>query len=165
MNIASRTPEGEFNHCLICGHDFWLEVSRPPGDAACPNCGCLVWFRSDDEFDDLLAVETAHPRPLASRVNGELTSEDGGSIALSRAPLVIGRNKACDILVDSPKVSKVHCVLSFEDGYWVLRDLKSSNGTKVNGLKVSSTVLAPGDKLNIGKTKYTIPYVLPSGDT
>jgi hypothetical protein len=44
MPIASRTPEGSPNHCPLCGARFRLEPSQPPGDAPCPQCGCLVWF-------------------------------------------------------------------------------------------------------------------------
>ena len=44
MEPASRTPEGEPNHCPICGKDLQIEPSRPPGDAPCPHCGALLWF-------------------------------------------------------------------------------------------------------------------------
>jgi hypothetical protein len=44
MEPASRTPEGETNHCPVCGHEVRLEPSRPPGDAPCPCCGHLLWF-------------------------------------------------------------------------------------------------------------------------
>lgn len=44
MVISSRTPEGDPNHCPVCGHYLRLEPSRPPGDAPCPACGCLLWF-------------------------------------------------------------------------------------------------------------------------
>ena len=42
--ISSRTPEGVPNLCPVCGADFKLEPSNPPGDAPCPYCGHLVWF-------------------------------------------------------------------------------------------------------------------------
>ena len=45
--ISSRTPEGEPNVCPVCGHDFRLEPSRPPGDGPCPACGHLTWFPAD----------------------------------------------------------------------------------------------------------------------
>ena len=46
MNIASRTPEGRSGQCAVCGTQFCIEPSSPPGDAPCPTCGCLVWFSS-----------------------------------------------------------------------------------------------------------------------
>lgn len=42
--ISSRTPEGEANHCPICGAFVSVEPSQPPGDAPCPACGSLLWF-------------------------------------------------------------------------------------------------------------------------
>ena len=44
MVISSRTPEGRPNRCPICGADFRLMPSLPPGDAPCPHCGTLVRF-------------------------------------------------------------------------------------------------------------------------
>ena len=41
---SSRTPEGEDNRCIVCGHDVRIDPTRPPGDAPCPNCGTLLWF-------------------------------------------------------------------------------------------------------------------------
>ena len=43
-NVSSLTPEGEPNHCPVCGSDVCVEPSRPPGDAPCPRCGTLLWF-------------------------------------------------------------------------------------------------------------------------
>ena len=45
MIPSSRTPEGEPNCCPLCGHEVRVEVSYPPGDAPCPHCGHLLWFR------------------------------------------------------------------------------------------------------------------------
>ena len=44
MVISSRTPEGDPNHCPICGLDFRLEPSLPARDGPCPGCGHLLWF-------------------------------------------------------------------------------------------------------------------------
>jgi hypothetical protein len=52
MEPATRTPEGEPNRCPICGHALVIEPSRPPGDAPCPNCGCLLWFDHNSKEDD-----------------------------------------------------------------------------------------------------------------
>jgi acyl carrier protein len=44
MTISSRTPEGQPNHCPICGADVCIEPSPLFGDATCPQCGSLLWF-------------------------------------------------------------------------------------------------------------------------
>jgi hypothetical protein len=46
MPIASRTPEGSWNSCTLCGAHVVIEPSSPPGDAPCPACGHLLWFSS-----------------------------------------------------------------------------------------------------------------------
>jgi hypothetical protein len=45
MFISSRTPEGQPNYCPMCGLDLRIEPSDPAGDAPCPRCGVLLWFR------------------------------------------------------------------------------------------------------------------------
>ncbi len=55
--ISSRTPEGWFGRCEVCGHEGRVEPSSPTCDAPCPNCGSLNWFDPPDEWvvpgDDL----------------------------------------------------------------------------------------------------------------
>lgn len=43
MTVSSRTPEGLPSHCPLCGASANIEFSDLPGDACCPNCGCLLW--------------------------------------------------------------------------------------------------------------------------
>jgi hypothetical protein len=155
MNISSRTPEGDPNHCPFCGHDLRLEPSQPLGDAPCPSCGSLLWF-------------PAPPVPplLAAGLDpeGELIPEaDGDSIALVRPRLRLGRRESCDICLRHPNVSGVHCELIFQDGHWNIRDLNSTNGVKVNGVRVIDAVLYPGDVISIAKRGYRINYTPPVG--
>ncbi len=160
MNISSRTPEGDFNHCPICGHDLRLEPSQPAGDAPCPSCGSFLWFPESPDSSRLpLAAKAADARP-----NGELILEGSGdAIRLLRPRILIGRRKTCDIRLDYPNVSQVHCELTFFGGYWYLRDLNSTNGVKVNGQRVNRKLLHPGDSISIAKRTYQIQYTVPGG--
>ena len=91
--------------------------------------------------------------------NGELVPAGGGDpIPLIRAVLTIGRRESCDIPLRQPNVSGIHCELTFRDGHWVIRDLDSTNGIKVNGVRVPKKVLHPGDVITIAKRNYTIEY-------
>ncbi len=49
------------------------------------------------------------------------------------------------------------------EGCWTIRDLNSTNGVTVNGVRVAKTVLHPGDVISIAKRNYTIEYTQPSG--
>ncbi len=63
--ISSRTPEGNDNHCPLCGADVRIEPSLPSGDAPCPNCGSLLWFYAGSESARLYersAIESLRDR-------------------------------------------------------------------------------------------------------
>lgn len=94
-------------------------------------------------------------------VSGELVPQGGGdNIPLLRTPLVLGRRESCDVSLQFPNISGRHCELTFKDGFWVVRDLNSTNGIKVNGERVLKKLVLPGDTLTIGKRTYTIQYAL-----
>jgi adenylate cyclase len=102
---------------------------------------------------------------MAHSINGELVPVGGGdNIPLLRAQLTLGRRESCDICLRFPNISGQHCELSFKDGIWFLRDLGSTNGTKVNGSAVQGTkALRPGDEINIATRVYKIQYKMPPG--
>jgi pSer/pThr/pTyr-binding forkhead associated (FHA) protein len=90
---------------------------------------------------------------------GELLPVGGGDpIPLLKTQLVIGRRESCDIVLRFPNVSGTHCELSIDGGYWYVRDKGSSNGTKVNGTRVSEQRLEPGDILTVAKHQFEITY-------
>jgi pSer/pThr/pTyr-binding forkhead associated (FHA) protein len=64
----------------------------------------------------------------------------------------VGRATGADFIVDAALVSRVHCRLTVSrDGSLELRDLDSTNGTFVNGKRVSFAQLSPGDRVTIGR--------------
>jgi pSer/pThr/pTyr-binding forkhead associated (FHA) protein len=90
---------------------------------------------------------------------GELQPVGGGDpIPLLKPVLVVGRRETSDIVLRFPNVSGNHCELTLVDGYWFVKDLGSSNGTKVNGTRVSEQRLEPGDKLSVSKHEYEVNY-------
>lgn len=46
MNVSSSTDDGFPIHCEVCGQSTIVNVSRPPGDSVCPNCGCFLWVQA-----------------------------------------------------------------------------------------------------------------------
>lgn len=96
-------------------------------------------------------------------VNGQLSPAGGGDvIPLIRPVLSVGRRESCDVCLRFPNISGLHCELQFRDGYWYVRDLNSTNGVKVNGLRVQEKMLRPGDEVSIGKRRFTINYDFPT---
>jgi adenylate cyclase len=102
----------------------------------------------------------------AFKPNGELVPVGGGdNIPLIRAVLTVGRRESCDICLHFPNISGLHCELNFKDGYWYVRDLNSTNGVKVNGLRYQERMLRPDDLLGIGKRQFTVHYDMPSNQS
>jgi adenylate cyclase len=92
---------------------------------------------------------------------GELVPVGGGdTIPLLKKRLMIGRRESCDIVLRFANVSGQHCELSVDEGYWFVTDKSSRNGTKVNGVRLTSTRkrLDPHDTLSIAKHKYEVRY-------
>jgi adenylate cyclase len=93
------------------------------------------------------------------RYLGELVPCGGGDpIALLQSPLIVGRRSACDIALRFPDVSSRHCTLTFEKGFWVVEDLQSRNGIRVNGERVARMVLLPDDRVSIASHRFTLHY-------
>lgn len=66
----------------------------------------------------------------------------------------LGRATGADFIVDAALISRVHCRLSaLADGGLEVRDLDSTNGTFVNGARVATARLSPGDRLQVGRVE------------
>ncbi len=90
---------------------------------------------------------------------GELLPIGGGDpIPLLKMSLLVGRRETADIVLRFANVSGHHCELTVTGGYWTIKDLRSSNGTTVNGVRVSEQTLKPGDKLSIAKHDFEISF-------
>jgi hypothetical protein len=86
---------------------------------------------------------------------GSLLLPDGERFELSAEPVVIGRLSACDISIADPNVSRRHAEIQPRGENWVLVDLGSTNGTRVNGVRVDEHVLLDGDEITIGTATIT----------
>jgi adenylate cyclase len=96
---------------------------------------------------------------MSFKGNGELVPVGGGDpIPLIREQLSMGRRESCDICLKFPNVSGLHCELQYRSGHWILKDLNSTNGVKVNGIRVAKKVLHPEDTITIAKRSFVIKY-------
>jgi pSer/pThr/pTyr-binding forkhead associated (FHA) protein len=83
--------------------------------------------------------------------------KSGRPISITRDVTIVGRQKdLCDIVIDRSSISKLHCLLVRTDGLLFLRDLGSTNGTKVNGQRVIRGALLPGDELAFASEKFRV---------
>jgi two-component system, NtrC family, response regulator AtoC len=102
---------------------------------------------------------------LHARTTLVLYHRDGAQIAQldkGRA-VVVGRSAPSDVEIPDPGLSRQHARFSWDDhGIWV-EDLKSTNGTKKNGVPVERAKVAPGDDIAIGPVMVTV-HVISSVD-
>ena len=82
--------------------------------------------------------------------------DEGPDISLDRAMVVVGRHPDCDTRLDSLRVSRHHCCLARENDQVVVRDLGSTNGIRINGMRVETGRLRPGDELSIAHIRYRL---------
>lgn len=72
-------------------------------------------------------------------------------------PKVVGRSNDADIIIDDSYASEFHLRVGLQDGEVTLNDLGSTNGTYLNGRRVTvPTVISRGDSIQIGKTIFEV---------
>src|SRR5246127_2530332 len=83
-----------------------------------------------------------------------IISEKGGAErkeSFDKSEINVGRVQGNDLMLPKGNVSKRHARLLFRDGRFIVTDLKSTNGTYVNGRKIAqATIVREGDKIYIG---------------
>ncbi len=90
-------------------------------------------------------------------MRAQLLPLDGSPpITIVKDLVIIGRKEECDVRLEHKSVSKMHCVLVKTDGLLLLRDLGSTNGTRVNGTRVRRAALLPNDQLSIAHYKFRV---------
>jgi hypothetical protein len=90
-------------------------------------------------------------------MKAELVPDNGDPpIPITRDVTVVGRRNYCDVVIDDPSLSKRHCVLVKTDGLLVIRDLATTNGTKVKGQRIRWAALLPDDRISFGSYKVRV---------
>lgn len=76
----------------------------------------------------------------------------GREVHLDRAPVVIGRDPACDLVLEDERVSRRHARVEVENGRLVVTDLGSSYGTAIDGVRVDRAEIRRGAEIRLGET-------------
>lgn len=98
---------------------------------------------------------TGEQQALDQAVRLLVRQDDGREVVhvLARRTLV-GRGLECQLRIDAEYVSRRHALLLVSSAATVIEDLDSTNGVFVNGVRVKRRVLAEGDEVMIGKTRF-----------
>ncbi|HPO12492.1 MAG TPA: sigma 54-interacting transcriptional regulator [Candidatus Hydrogenedentes bacterium] len=87
----------------------------------------------------------------------------GASWLISEAPIVLGRDVACEITINDPIVSRRHCEIGLSKGALFVNDLGSSNATFVNGVPIKHAELKVGDEIAVGNAIFFITSLQSGG--
>jgi hypothetical protein len=120
----------------------------------------------EDEHDEPEQAEFGHtmvysPSRDARRLDAPAAAPSGRGMLvgagkrtmLSGSRVLIGRSRDCDVQIDDPNVSRRHAEIRRDGDAWVIADLGSTNGVKVNGGRVAEAELHPGDEIMLGLVK------------
>lgn len=125
-----------------CGNTFHNQ-----GATICRVCGATL----PDEGPKSSARTSRHYKDLTQIKRHTLVRIGAPPIELVvDAEMRIGRSRDCDLVIQSPRVSRVHALLFWQAGELFVRDLVSQNGVFVNGAPVREVQLKDGDELTIG---------------
>jgi general secretion pathway protein E len=87
----------------------------------------------------------------------EITTPQGRKqVPLGPHSLTVGRHAENKLVIADPMASRFHCVIEPRPGGWVVRDLNSSNGTLLDGKRITTAGLRPGQVILIGDTKIAL---------
>lgn len=111
---------------------------------------------SREEVDRLLdEAVRSDPADGGAELRGLSETVSGQSFALDSGRILVGRASRCAIRIDETSVSSEHARLVNDRHGWRVVNLLSTNGTFVNGRKVSNADLHDGDQLCFGRVEFT----------
>ena len=104
------------------------------------------------EFE-LVESQSSNARNVGAKVKSDwtlmaLSGEHKGRTFPMNGVITIGRSANCEIVINNEHLSRRHAELNLKNGLLRIIDLNSSNGTKVNGVKITDQPLKPGDKIS-----------------
>jgi Mg-chelatase subunit ChlD len=111
------------------------------------------------------------PRGQAELIDAEnVVSETELSIPINNKVVTIGRDDSNDIVIPKDSISSLHATIEYRNGYYYLEDHRSTNGTRLNNVKVNENNpmrLKSGDKIQfaIFEFRFLMPEMAPYGET
>lgn len=151
-NNIYLSDNGSFGGTFVNGNRIGQHFQLRPGDK----------IRVGKVELEIIDPKTGAERPAAAatpRADWSLmaiTGELKGKSIPVHGSLVFGRSSSCDIVINDAHMSRRHAEVNLKDGILRLVDLKSSNGTCVNGKMVGEQILKPGDKIGFDQITFLV---------
>lgn len=114
---------------------------------------CLLKPEKRAAYDERLKGDLLRRESAGQTLVGEIPPDsDGHSDSPQQESLIIGSDPNCDIVINLRVISGIHCSVMRRNKYVLLRDLKSTNGTFVNLMRVTQpTKIVPSDLIVLGR--------------
>lgn len=114
----------------------------------------VVELIQDDSYKpNTFSIDAEFHEDANFMVGGSLLLPNGVKVAVNKQAVSIGRMPGSTIVIDDPKVSRQHAQVFVDQDQVILTDLGSTNGTYVNGVRVTRTELKGQDEITIGSSR------------
>lgn len=145
------SDNGSFGGTFVNGNKIGQHFQLRPGDK----------IRVGKVELEIIDPKSGAERPAAATPRTDwslmaITGELKGKSIPVHGSLVFGRSSSCDIVINDAHMSRRHAEVNLKDGILRLVDLKSSNGTCVNGKMVGEQILKPGDKIGFDQITFLV---------
>jgi hypothetical protein len=167
VSVPEAVPAGpDFTHKFVPGG----QAAPPPAPVAVEFSSGLPAPKPEDDTREIVNAKAVHyvGRQVRKLTVSSLAlvSEGGAasSFPLTKDTATLGRHRNNDIVISDPKVSSFHARIDRSPDGFVLVDLKSRNGSFVNGKKIESCLLTTGDEIRVGMARlvYKVDYTSSS---
>ncbi|MRX28548.1 FHA domain-containing protein [Kangiella sp. HZ709] len=122
--------------------------------------GTLVF--DSKKVDQMIAEEIQRQEDDGTKVAALVATSKphvGEQFVLVKGKNIIGRGKGNNVTIYDPAASSTHAQITYQGGEWKILNLLSSNGTIVNGEKITDRVLSFGDRIQVGHTEFLFTLV------
>lgn len=120
------------------------EPSAPPPVVQGEHGHTMIYSTSD-------RVQGELREDRASRLGRAFVVVEGRRLAVPASGAVLGRSRDCDVVLSDSNVSRRHAEIRPSGSAWVIEDLGSTNGVRVNGREISTpTPITAGDRIELG---------------
>ena len=107
----------------------------------------------------LLGADT-NSQPSSSSCRWILEAKDAegntSHLFLSEKTYIIGQDKNCDVCLNDPYLSRKHCSIVVKQNSLEVKDLESTNGTKINGISIRKSVITSKTQIELGKSSISL---------
>lgn len=171
--------------CRFCRAEVSIdEGAKVRLSAECPSCGSLSWASASEPtgYETVrqpaaggtpppsgtvflmpgTTSDPAKPPRTHRRANLVVEGDRSANLPITGSRTEVGR-KGAHLVIADPALSAIHFVIEAHGESYVIRDLGSSNGTRLNGHRIESSRLESGDTIDAGETRFSfrIEEVIP----